>query len=373
MLVLCFTPGPRSSAAPFCAPRCPCVKPRPLGGALRLRFVRRGGNALCQQRPARTERPRPRALPRSTAAGRQQAAQDNGSVPPSLAAAPRALPSASSGGAAASGLHLLAPLLRKRFIPHFFSAKAFFRDSPPSFFPPTPRRFFSTRASLRPPPPGGAAPPQKPCARSGDAGTRPAAAVPPRLRPSSNRAAIQRRRLEGRPARGRDLSRAAEGSAGRRDPHAGAPRREGGGSGRCGAEPPVEARRPLSERGGGGGGAAGARNGGAGEGRGREVRPRAGVWRRRHRPASLCGSLGNGQLATGSRAARRPRGAPLPEERGFVPPVSLLSEISGAGQAPRVLPFPPPASPACSGRTAVEGPRFARAAFRTRCRWKEEG
>lgn len=184
-------------------------------------------------------------------------------MPPSLAAAPRALPSASSGGAAASGLHLLAPLLRKRFIPHFFSAKAFFRDSPPSFFPPTPRRFFSTRASLRPPPPGGAAPPQKPCARSGDAGTRPAAAVPPRLRPSSNRAAIQRRRLEGRPARGRDLSRAAEGSAGRRDPHAGAPRREGGGSGRCGAEPPVEARRPLSD---GGGAAAGPR------GRGTAVR-----------------------------------------------------------------------------------------------------
>lgn len=157
-------------------------------------------------------------------------------MPPSLAAAPRALPSASPGGAAASGLHLLTSLLRKRFSSHFFSAKAFFRDSPPSFFPPTlpPCRFFSTRASLRPPPPGGAAPQRKPCARSGDAGTRPAAAVPPRPRPSSNRAAIQRRRLEGRPARGRDPNRAAEGSAGRRDPHAGGRRERAMRSGAAG-------------------------------------------------------------------------------------------------------------------------------------------
>lgn len=156
--------------------------------------------------------------------------------------------------------------------PFFFSAKPF--AAPPFLIPP-PDRFFLTGISASPSPaapsqrrgPDARAPPQRPCARSGGAGTRPAAAVPPRPRPSSNRAAIQQRRLEGRPARGRDPSGAAEGSAGggihTLEPPGG--REEGAGDAK---------RRRRLRRGGRYPGAGGAAAGGAERRRGGRARPR---------------------------------------------------------------------------------------------------
>lgn len=226
--------------------------------------------------------PRAPAAPRCTAHGRQRAAQDNGSGQPAAAFLRRRSPRSPlyiprrRGRVWASPLRrspLFPPLLRKRFIPHFFSPQS--RSRLPPFFPPPPDRFFLTGISASPSPaapsqrrgPDARAPPQRPCARSGGAGTRPAAAVPPRPRPSSNRAAIQQRRLEGRPARGRDPSRAAEGSAGggihTLEPPGG--REEGAGDAK---------RRRRLRRGGRYPGAGGAAAGGAERRRGGRARPR---------------------------------------------------------------------------------------------------
>lgn len=99
------TPPPRFVLCSACA-------------AAAVRFARRGtapfGNALCQQRPPRTEQPRPRALPQHrgvprTGGSAQRRTMAGGSPPlPSFAAAPHALPSTSPGGAVVSGLYLFA-------------------------------------------------------------------------------------------------------------------------------------------------------------------------------------------------------------------------------------------------------------------------
>lgn len=112
--------------------------------------------------------PRAPAAPRCAAHGRQRAAQDNGSGQPAAAFLRRRSPRSPlyiprrRGRVWASPLRrspLFPPLLRKRFIPHFFSPQS--RSRLPPFLSPPPTAF-SSRVSLRPPlpppPPSGAAP-----------------------------------------------------------------------------------------------------------------------------------------------------------------------------------------------------------------------